>query len=107
VHQIDRRLTGIPTGARRRAIMHGWGDTIMLMTTRRAAIGGAVSAVAVTPVLTGPPRANTVDADAELVQLGAEFEPLFAEWLENERLCREHIAVFEAAVERVTGVPSR
>jgi len=79
----------------------------MLMTTRRAAIGGAVSAIAVTPVLIGPPLASTVDADAELVRLSAQFEPLFAEWLENERLCREHIAVFEAAVERVTGVPSR
>jgi hypothetical protein len=72
----DRKLGPINSGGAKRAIMHGWGNIIMVTTTRRAAIRGATSAIVVaTPALALP----TLSAEPDnMFGLIAEHRRLYA-----------------------------
>jgi hypothetical protein len=74
---------------------------------RHAILAGAASALPVIATGAAAPTDAGINPDAELLELGAQLEPIIEQWKAMRSADDENRAVLEAKVEQATGVAFR
>lgn len=98
VGPVPANVTLTPAVGPRLASVHA-SDIMKAKPTRRAILAGC----AAIPALTVPAMADPA-ADAELIALGRQLDPIIAEWQTQYAIDIAERAVFEAKVEQATGI---